>query len=160
MSGTAYLGYYRGALAELSQMGALVLGLILSVWLSGGLVKIVVQFLPGSPHVATGVLFGVLFMVFYIFLRLVFRVVEYLADSQPRWIDHWGGVLVGIVKGALIITVALAILDNSSGRRWIQIFRRESVIIDTLYTFQKKAVQTLDLHFPIPEKPQSLGMEI
>ncbi|MFQ6614506.1 MAG: CvpA family protein [Fidelibacterota bacterium] len=160
MAGTGYLGYHRGALAELSQMGALIVALILSLWIGGPMAAALLRHFPGLGRWTLGILFGVIFVLVYLALRLIFRVLEYLADNQPRWINRLGGVLVGLIKGAILLTVAVMALEVSSGHRWVNILRRESTVINTLYTLQSRVIKTLNLHFPTKDDLPSTGMEI
>ncbi|NOZ74241.1 MAG: CvpA family protein [FCB group bacterium] len=160
MAGTGYLGYQRGALAELSQLGALLLALILSLWLSGPLATLIIHLVPGLNRWALGLLFALIFVLFYLALRLAFRVLEYLTAGPIRWFDRLGGVLVGAVKGAILIAAAALVLELFSGHRWIQIIRRESVVVNSLYTLQLKVVKTLHRQLPVQPESKPEGLEI
>ncbi|RMF07443.1 MAG: CvpA family protein [Candidatus Neomarinimicrobiota bacterium] len=157
MAGTGYLGYHKGALAELSQLGSLVIALFLSLFFSQPLTTWLLLRLPLSP---AGAMAGVLLLLFtgwYLCFRLFFRVLEYLADGQrARRLDRLLGAVLGAGKAALFIAVSILILDTGSGHRWVRILRQDSVVVETIYQTQIKLVQALRL---IPESREK-GMEI
>jgi len=160
MAGTGYLGFHRGAMAELSQIGALILGLFISVWLSGSFSGWAATHIPANNHLVTGSLLILLFMGLYLAFRLGFRVIEYLADQWPRWIDRTGGTIIGVFKGAVLIAAATLILDVSSAYRWSHIIRRESAIVNTLYKVRKTFMHGLEKRFKLPDDLRPEGIQI
>ncbi|MGQ7868123.1 CvpA family protein [Sunxiuqinia sp. sy24] len=109
----AFRGFYKGFVAEVASLAALVLGVWGAIHFSHLTADFIVEtFSYHSDHLAL-VSFLVTFVVIVLLVHLVGKAVETIVSAVALgFINRLAGILFGVIKSALILSVVLLIFDE------------------------------------------------
>lgn len=106
-------GYKNGLIAELASIAALILGIWGSIHFSGTTSELLVRYFNVKSEYLHLIAFGVTFAVIVILVHVVASVVSNLADfSSLGVINKIGGVLIGLFRSLLFLSITLMIFDR------------------------------------------------
>ncbi|WP_299578796.1 CvpA family protein [uncultured Sunxiuqinia sp.] len=109
----AFRGFYKGFVAEVASLAALVLGVWGAIHFSHFTADYIVEtFSYQSDHLGL-VSFLVTFLVIVILVHLVGKAIETIISAVALgFINRLAGILFGVIKSALILSVLLLIFDE------------------------------------------------
>lgn len=109
----AYKGYKDGFLMELFALLGVVLGILAGFKLMGWAMLWLADEFNVDEKVLPYVAFGVVFLAVVILMTLLGRMIKLSVDkSFLGRVDEFAGALLGIIKTAFLLSVALWILDS------------------------------------------------
>jgi uncharacterized membrane protein required for colicin V production len=109
LMGCAVFGYRRGLVQQVVELGGLVTGIVLALYLTGGLVSNYAK-----PLAEYDVTYPVVFLAIVGVTLLVSQVVGRITSEVMQvtlfgWFDQVGGALAGLAKGMLWISIWITI---------------------------------------------------
>ena len=130
--GYGVLGFRRGLLRQALELAGLVVGVLLALYLTGGLVASY-----SGPLARYGITYPVVFLGIVGLTLLVAQVIgrvtrEIMEVTFFGWIDQAGGAVAGVVKGALWLSIWITILLHLDLGRVVQDNLRRSSLADPL----------------------------
>lgn len=109
----AYKGFSRGFIMEVSRLIALITGIYLAARFSSLLAEHLYRSTEISneflPVIAFALILVAVFILVYLFGKMLAGMVKMVALG---WADKLAGVLLGLVRGALIISLMIMLLDR------------------------------------------------
>jgi uncharacterized membrane protein required for colicin V production len=110
--GSAILGFRRGFVRQAMELGGLILGVLLAIYLTGGLVanyaKPLAQYRLTYPVVFLG-LVGVSLLLAQVVGRVAGEVMQVTFFGM---FDHIGGAVAGVLKGAVWLSIWIAVVQH------------------------------------------------
>ena len=122
-------GYRKGIIIGLASIAALILGIYAAVHFSNYLDTTLMEHFHPSGKWLPILSFSLTFILVVIAVMIVAKLVEKLVDVVGMgFFNHLGGALLGVVKGVILVSVLLFLLQNiDSGNRWVgEKYKKES----------------------------------
>jgi len=105
-------GFRRGFLREVAGLLGIIIALLLAIRLLNDLSVIVAHYLGLSPQIAVVVTAILIFIGVLLFFILLAKLLRKLLDlANLGWIDRLLGSLLGLVKGAIILSILVLIIS-------------------------------------------------
>jgi len=109
----AFRGFYKGFVAEVASLAALILGVWGAIHFSHLTSDFIVDTFNYEPEYLGLVAFFVTFIVIVIVVHLVGKAVETIVSAVALgFINRLAGILFGIIKSALILSVLLLVFEE------------------------------------------------
>jgi membrane protein required for colicin V production len=108
----SWQGFRRGFVIELASLAALVLGIYAALYFSGYVADFLSNSLSMGPQYVKVVAFLITFIVIVFLVYALGRLLEKLVDMVALgFVNKIAGVVFGILKGAVLISIVLMIIN-------------------------------------------------
>jgi len=162
-----YKGYSKGLISEVTQVGALVLGILLGSSLSYLFADFLINTAGLSEKIVPLLAFIIVFAAVLIGVHFIAKILEKAAKTLSLgWLNTLGGIAFGGLKFLLIIgiVIQLIISNDTKGRIISEDSRENSVLLKPTLAatnffspYLKKAL--FDTDFQYPGKQEELNAE-
>jgi membrane protein required for colicin V production len=114
-------GYRKGIIISLASIAALVLGIYIAVHFSNYLDATLMEHLKPSRKWLPILSFSITFILVVIVVMVVAKLTEKLVDVVGMgFFNHIGGAALGLVKGAILISILIFILNSADAKeKWL-----------------------------------------
>lgn len=114
---SAYRGFVKGFILQLSTLAALLLGILGAIKFSDYTAHLLVNNFSISENYLNIIAFAITFIIIVIVVHLLARVIEKLIQAIALgFINRILGVVFGIVKTAFIISVILVLVNKANNK--------------------------------------------
>ena len=114
-----YRGFKKGLTGEIGHVVGLLGAVIISMSWYVSLGGILSNLLPVHGYVIIGIAFSALFFPILIFFRIVFKLIEFfISTAGLNPLNNWLGIITGLIKGVLILSMVIWGLELINNSRW------------------------------------------
>jgi len=112
----AFKGFMRGLVIELASLAGLILGIYVSYHFSDITMQYLAMVIHTKPAYQHMIAFAVTFILVLLIVHLIAKLIEKVVDLVALgFLNKLAGIVFGILKGALIISVVIFVIDTFSG---------------------------------------------
>ena len=138
----AFAGLRKGLIIEAFYLASIIIGLYGAMFFSDAMSNWLSEIINVEPQYLALVAFILTFILFMVLIRFVGRIISGLIEAiHLGLIDKIGGFIFGIVKGALLLSILIMVLNifnissaiNNDTRRNSALYPRIENIANTLY---------------------------
>jgi membrane protein required for colicin V production len=118
---SAFNGFSKGFVIELTSLVALIAGLFAAVYFSDVTADFLTSYFSVSSKYLSIIAFTLTFILVLIAVVFVGRIVEKFVDMlMLGFLNKLAGLVFGVVKGALIISVLIFVINHfDTGKAWL-----------------------------------------
>ena len=145
-----YRGLKKGLTGEIGHVAGLLGAVIISMsWYVplGGLLS---NWLPVHGYVIIGLAFSALFFPVLILFRILFKIIEFfISTAGLNPLNNWLGIITGLVKGVLILSMVIWGLELINNSRWTGIVQSNFKYASKLSDIRKTVCQRFGWEDPV-----------
>ena len=145
-----YRGFKKGLTGEIGHVAGLLGAVIISMsWYVplGGLLS---NWLPVHGYVIIGLAFSALFFPVLILFRILFKIIEFfISTAGLNPLNNWLGIITGLVKGVLILSMVIWGLELINNSRWTDIVQSNFKYASKLSDIRKTVCQRYGWEDPV-----------
>ena len=145
-----YRGFKKGLTGEIGHVAGLLGAVIISMsWYVplGGLLS---NWLPVHGYVLIGLAFSALFFPVLILFRILFKIIEFfISTAGLNPLNNWLGIITGLVKGVLILSMVIWGLELINNSRWTDIVQSNFKYASKLSDIRKTVCQRFGWEDPV-----------
>lgn len=139
----AFAGLRKGLIIEAFYLASIIIGLYGAMFFSDAMSNWLAEVINVEPKYLALVAFILTFILFIVLIRFVGRIISGLVEAiHLGFIDKIGGFIFGIVKGALLLSILIMVLNifnisdaiNNDTRKNSVLYPRIENIANTLYS--------------------------
>lgn len=139
----AFAGLRKGLIIEAFYLASIIIGLYGAMFFSDAMSNWLAEVINVEPQYLALVAFILTFILFIVLIRFVGRIIRGLVEAiHLGFIDKIGGFIFGIVKGALLLSILIMVLNifnisdaiNNDTRKNSVLYPRIENIANTLYS--------------------------
>lgn len=139
----AFAGLRKGLIIEAFYLASIIIGLYGAMFFSDAMSNWLAEVINVEPQYLALVAFILTFILFIVLIRFVGRIISGLVEAiHLGFIDKIGGFIFGIVKGALLLSILIMVLNifnisdaiNNDTRKNSVLYPRIENIANTLYS--------------------------
>ena len=138
----AFAGLRKGLIIEAFYLASIIIGLYGAMFFSDAMSEWLSELINVAPEYLALIAFILTFIVFMVLIRFVGRIISGLVEAiHLGFIDKIGGFIFGIIKGALLLSILIMVLNmfnvsdaiNKDTRKKSSLYPRVENIANTLY---------------------------
>ena len=119
-----YRGFKKGLTGEIGHVVGLLGAVIISMSWYVSLGGILSNLLPVHGYVLIGLAFSALFFPVLIVFRILFKIIEFfISTAGLNPLNNWLGIITGLVKGVLILSMVIWGIELINNSRWTGIVK-------------------------------------
>lgn len=152
----AFAGLRKGLIIEAFYLASIVIGIYGAMYFSDAMSEWLSELIDVAPEYLALVAFILTFIVFIIIIRMLGRIISRLVEAiYLGFIDKIGGFVFGIIKGALLLSILIMIINIfSDGEMIDRDTRKDSAlyphienIANTLYRNHELIEESMERSF-------------
>jgi membrane protein required for colicin V production len=145
-----YRGFKKGLTGEIGHVVGLLGAVIISMSWYVSLGGILSNLLPVHGYVIIGIAFSALFFPILIFFRIVFKLIEFfISTAGLNPLNNGLGLITGLVKGVLILSMVIWGLELINNSRWTDIVQSNFKYASKLSDIRKTVCQRFGWEDPV-----------
>lgn len=158
----AYNGFKKGIIIEVASLAALILGLYFAFYFSDLAAELLNSWFTIDPSYMAAIAFIVTFLVVVVVVVAVGKVLQKFIDILLLgFFNKLAGAVFGILKGALVLSIVIFIINYFDGNR--SVFKPDTCSKSIFYTPVESIapslyswIKTTNFNFDIPTKEEVL----
>ncbi len=152
----AFAGLRKGLIIEAFYLASIIIGIYGAMYFSDAMLEWLSEHINVAPEYLALIAFILTFIVFMILIRMLGRIISRLVETiHLGFIDKIGGFVFGIVKGALLLSIFIMVLNIFSDGEFInRDTRKDSVlyphienVANTLYRNHELIEESMESSF-------------
>ena len=145
-----YRGFKKGLTGEIGHVVGLLGAVIISMSWYVSLGGILSNLLPVHGYVLIGLAFSALFFPVLILFRILFKIIEFfISTAGLNPLNNWLGIITGLVKGVLILSMVIWGLELINNSRWTDIVQSNFKYASKLSDIRKTVCQRYGWEDPV-----------
>ena len=152
----ALAGLRKGLIIEAFYLASIIVGIYGAMYFSDAMSEWLSELINVAPEYLALIAFIITFIVFMIIIRMLGRIISGLVEAiHLGFIDKIGGFVFGVIKGALLLSILIMILNifsdgeiiNRDTRKDSALYPHIENIANTLYKNQELIEESMERSF-------------
>ena len=117
-----YRGFNKGFIGEVGYLVGLIGAIFFSLTWYIKLGELLSHWIPVHGYTLIILAFSVIFFPSLVMFRFLFKLIEFFISSSGLLsINKWGGILTGLIKGVIILSMTIWSLELFNNSKWINV---------------------------------------